>query len=442
MPTIGARFRQRLAQESLLEELTQPAPEPSSFVSLPSSLRVVFVTSANSFIFAGDKISTKEGLKRLPSKPRYETRATVGFLANRALIQYLSQHTKQLLVAAIETLDESLKHDPDRVEVERWSEYNNLEIHRGSIDALVRLTSSRDGGEGGLFDVAISSVLDPRFVSCALRFGARRTVCMIHDYHCLPYGPWSSIGLPEDNEAWVQQVSKLDAMLCTSADVAQYVRHWGAKYAAPASIPCPAVDYHYVPRSSATAATAGGSDGGMPEPFEPWNDGGSPERCTPELPPEMASALASALESPPEPAHKFVTCVSPSPLKGLGVLLRLAMELPHVPFLAVQTAWTKPADLLAMWLHARTRKNLTIVPAAPDFTSLLRRTKVLLVPSLWREAFGLVALEGEACPLCPAPTVPTIALPRSAPLSTAHDRTANANARVRACTLSHAALPL
>ena len=126
-----------------------------------------------------------------------------------------------------------------------------------------------------------------------------------------------------------------------------------------------------------------------------------------------------------------MTCVSPSPLKGLGVLLRLAMELPHVPFLAVQTAWTKPADLLAMWLHARTRKNLTIVPAAPDFTSLLRRTKVLLVPSLWREAFGLVALEGEACPLCPAHCTHH----RAAPLSTPQHRPRSHGKceRARAC---------
>ena len=32
-------------------------------------------------------------------------------------------------------------------------------------------------------------------------------------------------------------------------------------------------------------------------------------------------------------------------------------------------------------------------PAVPHVRELLRRTKVLLVPSLWREAFGLIALE-------------------------------------------------
>ena len=94
-----------------------------------------------------------------------------------------------------------------------------------------------------------------------------------------------------------------------------------------------------------------------------------------------------------ECSHKYVTMVSPTPVKGLGVLLALAAELPHVPFLAVQTAWTKPKDLLALWLNATKHRNITVTPAVPDMSSLLTQSRVLLVPSLWHEPFGLVALE-------------------------------------------------
>jgi hypothetical protein len=104
--------------------------------------------------------------------------------------------------------------------------------------------------------------------------------------------------------------------------------------------------------------------------------------------------------------------VSPCASKGLGVLLRLCDELPHVPFLAVQTAWTKPRDLLAMHTH-NTKRNLTVVPAVNDFTQLLRQTRVLLAPSLWREPYGLVALEASLL------GIPT--------LSTAHGGLAEAN---------------
>ena len=47
-------------------------------------LRVALVTTTNQFIFEGNVISTRAGLRPLGANPRYETRATGGFLARLA----------------------------------------------------------------------------------------------------------------------------------------------------------------------------------------------------------------------------------------------------------------------------------------------------------------------------------------------------------------------
>jgi glycosyltransferase involved in cell wall biosynthesis len=84
----------------------------------------------------------------------------------------------------------------------------------------------------------------------------------------------------------------------------------------------------------------------------------------------------------------FVTLVNPSAIKGLSLFLELARRLPQVAFAAVPTWATTAGDLAAL----ERLPNVTLLPAGP-IDQILSRTRALVVPSLWKESFGLVVME-------------------------------------------------
>lgn len=97
---------------------------------------------------------------------------------------------------------------------------------------------------------------------------------------------------------------------------------------------------------------------------------------------------------PPHPRHgrfdgRFVTLINPCAYKGLPILLGLARALPQVEFLAVPTWGTTSADRAVL----SALPNVTVRPPVRRIEELWRETRTLLVPSLWSEGFGLVALE-------------------------------------------------
>jgi glycosyltransferase involved in cell wall biosynthesis len=81
--------------------------------------------------------------------------------------------------------------------------------------------------------------------------------------------------------------------------------------------------------------------------------------------------------------------INPCAVKGIAVFLDLARSLPEVRFAAVPTWGTTPADLAAL----AALPNVTLLPPADDVDSIYARTRVLLMPSLWQEAFGVTAVE-------------------------------------------------
>ncbi len=84
-----------------------------------------------------------------------------------------------------------------------------------------------------------------------------------------------------------------------------------------------------------------------------------------------------------------VTLINPCAYKGLPVFLSLADESPDVPFLAVPTWGTTEPDLARL----RQRPNIEIAEPADDVNEILRRTRVLLMPSLWDETFGFTCVD-------------------------------------------------
>lgn len=95
--------------------------------------------------------------------------------------------------------------------------------------------------------------------------------------------------------------------------------------------------------------------------------------------------------------HGHVTLINAHPVKGLDTFLELARRLPEVRFL-LQESWRLKDDALAA-LHVRLAQlpNVTFRQRVSDMRQVYRDTRVLLVPSVWEEGFGMVAVEAQSC---------------------------------------------
>jgi glycosyltransferase involved in cell wall biosynthesis len=100
--------------------------------------------------------------------------------------------------------------------------------------------------------------------------------------------------------------------------------------------------------------------------------------------PEPAPHLGS-------PDNPFVTLVKPIAEKGVSLFLALADRFPGVDFAAVPTWGNSPDAAQLAALEAR--PNVHLLPPADDIGDVLKLTRVLLVPSLFPETFGLLVPE-------------------------------------------------
>jgi amino acid adenylation domain-containing protein len=89
------------------------------------------------------------------------------------------------------------------------------------------------------------------------------------------------------------------------------------------------------------------------------------------------------------PDQGHVTLINPSAVKGLPIFAGLAARFPEVPFAALPGWSTTGADRQVL----AGLPNVECWQPAADIDSVLRRTRVLLVPSLYQEGFGIVTVE-------------------------------------------------
>jgi surfactin synthase thioesterase subunit len=87
--------------------------------------------------------------------------------------------------------------------------------------------------------------------------------------------------------------------------------------------------------------------------------------------------------------NQFVTLVNPCAVKGIDIFLALADAFLDTAFAAVPMWGTNQQDQAAL----RARANVTVIEPVDDINSLLARTRVLLVPSLWAEARSRMVVE-------------------------------------------------
>jgi len=244
-----------------------------------------------------------------------------------------------------------------------------VSLHRGASEKSAHWGSREQLSvmfPASVWDVAVCTQTRRFALDFAGQLKAKRHVAMAHDYN-LPLGPWGQEQTTEQLKEHAAICEQFE-LLCASQHLADFVEKWGdGKFR---SRCCYAADYGY---------------------FDP-----------------VPSAL-----SPWEERHAYVTFVNPCPEKGLSIFMKLAETMPETQFLAVKsTAWTKP------WHEQMMKKlpNVKVQAATERVDDFLRLTRVLIVPSVWQEAFGLVATEAQlrgipvvttdACGLAEANRVP------------------------------------
>ncbi|HBL29948.1 MAG TPA: hypothetical protein DD490_24175 [Acidobacteria bacterium] len=186
-------------------------------------------------------------------------------------------------------------------------------------------------------DRIVVSSEDPsqNLLDAALKAQEAPVIYLSHTPAFLPFGPQSFY--PSERRA--RLLSQVAGIVAVSRFVAQYIRRWGGLEAE--VFPFPLYG---------------------PGPFRDLGGAGTGD---------------------------FVTLINPCAVKGIALFLALARSLPEVRFAAVPTWGTTPADREAL----AALSNVTVLPAADDVERIYERTRILLLPSLWEEAFGVTAVE-------------------------------------------------
>jgi surfactin synthase thioesterase subunit/glycosyltransferase involved in cell wall biosynthesis len=213
---------------------------------------------------------------------------------------------------------------------------NNVDVFTIGTDANLRASFAAHLAEFDP-DIIMTSTDDPAqlLFDLAVRSPRARVVFLARATIAVPFGPDSST----PNRAKTELLRGVDAIVGVSEYVAGYIRQWSGLHAV------------HVPISLMDSATP---------------------------PPDLGS-----FDSP------FVTMVNPCAVKGIDIFIGLAGRFPHLPFAAVPTWGTNAHDFAAL----RSRPNITLLDPVDNIDDFLRRTRVVLVPSVWAEARSRIVVE-------------------------------------------------
>ncbi|MEL7213958.1 MAG: glycosyltransferase [Pseudomonadota bacterium] len=96
-----------------------------------------------------------------------------------------------------------------------------------------------------------------------------------------------------------------------------------------------------------------------------------------------------------ETTREFATLINIHPKKGYEIARDMAHACPEIPFLFVE-AWTLWDELFKQIMaEIDALPNVTFMRRTSDMSQVYGRTKVLLAPSQWEEAWGRVASEAH-----------------------------------------------
>ena len=93
----------------------------------------------------------------------------------------------------------------------------------------------------------------------------------------------------------------------------------------------------------------------------------------------------------------YVTMINPHPVKGLDTFLEIARRLPEQRFLLLESWKLGEAALAQLQGRLATLANVRFQHRVSDMRETYAQTRLLLVPSVWEEGFGMVAVEAQSC---------------------------------------------
>ncbi len=88
-------------------------------------------------------------------------------------------------------------------------------------------------------------------------------------------------------------------------------------------------------------------------------------------------------------ADGWLLMINPCAVKGLSIFLELARGFPQLAFAALAGWGTTSDDRRAM----AALPNVQVLDTVPKIDEVLSKSRLLLMPSLWYEGFGLIAME-------------------------------------------------
>jgi glycosyltransferase involved in cell wall biosynthesis len=95
------------------------------------------------------------------------------------------------------------------------------------------------------------------------------------------------------------------------------------------------------------------------------------------------------------PDGDLVSFIGPVPAKGLDRAIEIAADCPEIPFLFVESWLLSPSQREELQARIAALPNVRFQARTSDMKALFRRTRLLLAPSRWEEAWGRVASEAH-----------------------------------------------
>ena len=90
-----------------------------------------------------------------------------------------------------------------------------------------------------------------------------------------------------------------------------------------------------------------------------------------------------------------VLFVNPTPIKGVQLMFALAAHCPELPFLVVESWNIAPSWRAYCQQWAKSLGNVQWLGPQDDMRAVYAQAKVLLMPSVWEEAFGRTVIEAQ-----------------------------------------------
>ena len=344
---LGLSLRDRLRLEnSLIKSHDEPvAPPPATPPPKPRVKRVCLICTANAFIY-DDSPS-----KLLPAEHQggnMRLRPTGGLTLTYALVRHLVR-AYGADSAAIIALDYVFHNEPPAIK--SWEGHSIIRAPAAQMASYLSTLGLLDG-----WDVTITANLNSKvvtWVNAHLSHGTTLKVAMCHDYSGSPFGPFTHV--PRDEQRLLSTALNQWALLCDSQHTADYMERHALREGV-ALIGC----------RRCYGAT-----------YDYFDVNGEA------IPPRLAEAHDANM--------RYCTIISPCVAKGLSVFLRVTSMLPHIQFAACCTSWTNEVVIGIL----KKLPNVRVLDSSHRVDDIFEQTKVLLVPSVWPEAFGLVAT--EAC---------------------------------------------